>query len=62
MNNVERLRKEGVLSDDPEHLSPEHEETINSLSREEVETLVRVKKKVGVIHAPGQHPGRAWIF
>jgi hypothetical protein len=60
--HVERLRKAGVLSDNPRHLTKEHEEAINSLSDDEVEALVRVKKKVGVLHKPGHAPGRCWIF
>jgi hypothetical protein len=39
--NMERLRREGVI--DPSNLTPEHIESINGMSPEEVEALVKFK-------------------
>ncbi len=61
-SHVSRLRQAGVLSNDPSHLTEEHEKTINALSKEEVDTLVGIHNKLGPLHAPGHAPGAALIF
>jgi hypothetical protein len=60
--HVERLRKAGVLSKNPRHLSARHVAKINKLSKKEVDGLLRFARKVGRMRI-GRHPvGHAWFL
>ena len=48
LTNVERLRQAGVLPQGAT-LEPSHEDAINALTRNDVETVLAVHGKVGTI-------------
>jgi hypothetical protein len=63
MSHVDTLKNAGVL--DPDHCSEAHKDAINSLSDEEVATLIQVKRKVDK-HlsepSPLETAGRPWVL
>jgi len=60
-NNVDRLKQAGVLHPQAT-LEPHHEDAINKLSNDEIETVLHVHGQVGTIEVKGDPKGRMFIF